>query len=154
MQFWKERFVILAELGIMIGLSLTTKRLLILLGASWVWSPPCQSGHLGPGIYRHCPAYLWNLKPVIISCQVHQLVCCVDDDDDVWGVSSRESNGPSLMLCCGRHFHFNRCFMDFPTDNGDLVNLLLSNVRADLKGIAEFSVIFIFFWTFLLLPSG
>lgn len=35
--------------------------------------------------------------------------------------------------------------MDFPTDNGDLVNLLLSNVRADFKGIAEFSVIFIFF---------
>lgn len=46
------------------------------------------------------------------------------------------------MVCNGQHFHFNRCFMDFPTDNGDLVNLLLSNGRADFKGIAEFSVIF------------
>lgn len=62
-----------------------------------------------------------------------------------WGVSLGESNDPSHMVCYGQHYHFNRCFMDFPTDNGDLVNLLLSNVRADFKGIAEFSVIFIFF---------
>ena len=62
-----------------------------------------------------------------------------------WGVSLRESNGPSHMVSNGRHFHFNRCFMDSLTDDGDLVNLLLSNGRADFKEIAEFSVIFIFF---------
>lgn len=65
----------------------------------------------------------------------------------------RESNGPSHMVCNGQHFHFNRCFMDFLTDNGDLVNLLLSNGRADFKGIAEFSVILFFSEHFCCCPQ-
>lgn len=51
------------------------KRFLISLGASWIWKPTCQPGHLGPGtsIITALPTH--NLKPRFINCHVHQPMC-------------------------------------------------------------------------------
>lgn len=75
------------------------------LGASWIWSLTYQPVHRSPGTYCHCPAYLHNSKPIIISCHVHQ---------SVWGfvVLLRslvfllvKLNSPPCVVCSQWYFH-------------------------------------------------